>query len=106
MDSIREREEYLTRQDRLRIKFLVERGKVTRIDLVQHEAKVQGQWWPVVRYDMAHGYLHRDVMRPDGTVAEKQAIPYGELGVALTRALDELHRQWSFYRRQFEEWMK
>jgi len=34
MDSIREREEYLTYQDRLRIKFLVERGKVIRIDLV------------------------------------------------------------------------
>jgi len=106
MDSIREREEYLTHQDRLRVKFLVERGKVIRIDLVQYEAEIRGQWWSVVRYDMAHGFLHRDVMRPDRTVAEKQAIPYNELGEALTMALSELHRQWSFYRRQFEEWMR
>jgi hypothetical protein len=106
MDSIREREEYLTHQDRLRIKFLIERGKVIGIDIVQYEAEMQGQWWPVVRYDMAHGYLHRDVVRPDGTVAEKQALPYKQLGAALTMALDELHRQWAFYRRQFEEWMK
>jgi hypothetical protein len=106
MESIKEREEILAHEDRLRIKFAVERGKVIRIDLVQYEAEVHGQWWPVVRYDMAHGYLHRDVMKPDGTVAEKQAIPYGELGEALTVALDELHRQWPFYRRQFEEWMK
>lgn len=106
MDGHREREEYLTHRDRLRIKFLVERGKVTKIDLMQYEAEVQGRWYPVVRYDTAHGYLHRDVMRPDGTIAEKQAIPYRELGEALTTAREELRRQWSFYRRQFEEWMK
>jgi len=106
MARIREREEYLTDRDRLRIKFCVERGKVARIDLVQYEAEIQGRWWPIVRYDMAHGYLHRDVMKPDGTVAEKQVIPYEDLGEALTLARDELRRQWLFYRRQFEEWMK
>jgi hypothetical protein len=106
MDSLREREEYLTHQDRLRIKFVVERGRVNRIDLVQYEAEIHGQWWAVVRYDMAHGYFHRDVVKPDGMVAEKLVIPYRELGEALTMALEELHRQWPFYRRQFEEWMK
>jgi hypothetical protein len=105
MDSAREREEYLTHQDRLRIKFWVEHGVVTKIDLVQYEAALHERWWPIVRYDMAHGYLHCDVMKPDGTVAEKQAIPYRDLGEALTVALDELHRQWPLYRRQFEEWM-
>ncbi len=106
MRSVRERTEYLTHKDRLRVKFTVERGRVTRIDLVQYEAEIQGRWWPVVRYDEAHGHLHRDVMRPDGTVAEKQTVPYEERNEALTEALDELHRQWSFYRRQFEEWVE
>jgi hypothetical protein len=55
---------------------------------------------------MAHGYLHRDVMKPDGTVTEKQTVSYRELSEALTMALEELHRQWPFYRRQFEEWVK
>jgi len=97
MDNIREREEYLTHQDRLRIKFLVGKGKVTSIDVVQYEAEIGGRWWPVVRFDMAHGYFHRDVVKPDGMVAEKLVIPYTELGEALTMALEELHRQWPFY---------
>jgi hypothetical protein len=105
MESIREREEHLTHQDRLRIKFVVEHGKVSSIDLVHYEAELSGHWWPVVRYDMAHGYLHRDVMTPEGTIAEKHEVPYKKLGEALTIAIDELHRQWSFYRRQCEEWM-
>ena len=106
MDSIREREDYLTHRDRLRIKFLVERGEVTKINLVQYEAEIQNRWWPVVRYDMAHGYLHRDLMKPDGTVAEKQTVPYSSLSEALTTILDELYRQWQFYRNQFEGWSK
>ena len=85
MESIREREEHLTHEDRLRIKFVVERGKVSRIDLVQYETEIRGHWWPVVRYDMAHGYFHRDVMKPDGTIVEKQVVPYRELGEALYR---------------------
>jgi hypothetical protein len=106
MDTAKEREEYLTHQDRLRIRFSIERGKVTHIVLVQYEARIQNQWWPVVRYDMAHGYFHRDITKPDGTVAEKQVVPFTDLADALTLALDELHRQWLFYREQFEDWMK
>ncbi len=106
MDDLKEREEYLTHQDRLRIKFFIAGGRVTEINLVQYEAKIRNQWRPVVRYDMAHGYFHRDIMKPDGTVLEKQEIPYKNLSEALTMALDELHRQWLFYRRQFERWTK
>lgn len=106
MERFIERQEMLTHQDRLRIKFVVKRGRVIQFNLVQYEAKIVGQWWPIVRYDMAHGYLHRDVMKPDGTVTEKQTVSYRELSDALTMALEELHRQWPFYRRQFEEWMK
>ena len=55
---------------------------------------------------MAHGYFHRDIVKPDGTIAEKQAIPFKDLADGLTLALNELHRQWLFYRKQFEDWIK
>jgi hypothetical protein len=105
MPTIKERQEYLTHQDRLRIKFLVEQGKVVEINLVQYEAEIQDKWWPIARYDMAHGFFHRDIMSPDGAVVEKQTVPYQKLSDALTLALDELHRQWQFYRHQFEGWL-
>ena len=94
--------EWLTHRDRLRIAFATERGAVTQIVIVQYEAEIGGQWRPLVRYDMAHGYLHRDVIGPEGT-AEKLKTPYTNLGEALQQALEELHRQWGAHRRAYEE---
>ena len=98
-------EELLTHRGRLRVAFATERGEVTQIVIVQYEAEIGGRWRPLVRYDMAHGFLHRDVIGPDGT-EEKLKIPYANLGEALQEALEELHRQWEFYRRVYEERMK
>lgn len=98
-------EEKLTHRDRLRVVFVTEKGKVTEITLVQYEAEIGGKWRALVRYDVAHGYLHRDIMSPDGT-REKLELPYMDLGEALTQVLEEIHRQWEFYRRVYEEKMK
>jgi len=92
-------------ENRIRIRFTTHAGKVTRIEIVQYEAYLAGKWRPLVRYDTAHGYLHRDVMKPDGT-QEKMKIPYTSLSEALTQAIDEIRRQWRFYRRVWEEEMK
>lgn len=47
--------------DRYRLYCVTERGRVT-IFRVQYEAYIDGEWWPVVRYDTAHGFPQRDLM--------------------------------------------
>jgi hypothetical protein len=95
----------LGQRNRLRISFVTERGRVVAIDVIQYEAEIGGRWLALVRYDTAHGYLHRDVMYPDGS-REKLRIPTTDLARALNEAIEELERQWSFYRRVYEERMK
>ena len=47
----------------LRVMFESERGQILRF-VVQLECQFveDGKWTPVVRYDTAHGYAHRDIM--------------------------------------------
>jgi hypothetical protein len=47
--------------DRLRIRIATEKGQVANI-MVQYEANIAGVWREIVRYDCAHGFLHRDVI--------------------------------------------
>ena len=39
--------------------------KVRNVD-VQYEAKFSEVWYPIVRYDYSHGFLHRDIILPGG----------------------------------------
>lgn len=43
-----------------RVRFLVERDRVTEF-VVQLECFIEGKWIPIVRYDTAHGFAHRDL---------------------------------------------
>ena len=49
----------------LRVMFETESGQILRF-VVQLECQFveDGEWIPVVRYDSAHGYAHRDIMHP------------------------------------------
>ncbi len=94
-------QDFDTGTDRLRVHFYTESGTVEAILVVQYEAFIDGEWRPIVRYDEAHGFFHRDILSPSG---EQEKIP--ELaetkGVALTQALDDLKRNWHVYRRSYE----
>ena len=92
----------MTDRDRIRVQFTVRGKQVASLDLVQCEAETNGEWIAIVRYDMAHGYLHRDLILPDGT-REKRAIRYASLADALTQALDYVQKHWEFYRAMYEE---
>jgi hypothetical protein len=96
---------HLTHQNRLRIHFRTGHGEVVRLDVVQYEAEIDGEWLALVRYDCAHGYLHRDIIKPDGS-REKSRVPVTDFTEALDLAIEELERQWRFYRRMYEEAMK
>ena len=65
--------------DRLRIRIVTEKGQVVNI-MVQYEANIAGAWREIVRYDCAHGFLHRDVMLPKGKT-EKQPLSITNLNV-------------------------
>jgi hypothetical protein len=95
--------EYLTPDDRLRYVLTTDRGQVIDF-LLQYETEVGGHFRPVVRYDTAHGALHRDTMDPQGRQLAKQPVSLGpgmSLHQALADAVADLRGSWSQYRAQF-----
>ena len=74
--------------DRLRIKINTEKGKVVDM-VVQYEAKFNEEWHQIVRYDCSHGFLHRDVMFPNGK-KEKHPLNIPELKSALLYAEQDI----------------
>ena len=56
--------------DMLRVRLRTERGLVVQFS-VQDEAMIDDQWLPVVRYDTAPGYAHRDRLDRRGRNIEK-----------------------------------
>ena len=63
---------YLTAEgtDRLRVTARKDRGDILEF-IVQYETVILGEWRPVVRYDTAHGFAHKDMIRADGEVASR-----------------------------------
>ena len=86
--------------DRIRVDFETDRGKVVALPAVQYETQVAGQWQPVARYDTAHGFFHLDLYTARGTV--KYRIFIQDLSQALTFAIDDLKVNWRVYKRRFQ----
>ncbi len=55
--------------DRYRHRHIREKEKIIFFR-VQYETKVGGTWYPVVRYDTAHGFTHRDLLDMKGNVTK------------------------------------
>jgi hypothetical protein len=91
------------KQNRLRIKFYKEKGDVVTL-LVQYEALLENVWTAIVRYDTAHGFLHRDELFPDGS-QRKTPIDM-DLNAGLTFAQFDLKDRWEFFRDRFIRLMK
>jgi len=85
----------------LRVHFEIEHGKVNSF-VVQLECLWKDKWNPVVRYDTAHGFAHRDKMYP-GRKTEKSKIPVRNFNDGLNFAIDDLEANWREYRRRYEE---
>ena len=67
---------------------------------VQLEILHADRWQPVVRYDNAHGFCHRDTIHADGT-QDKTPVYYGDANDTFTRAIDELRENWQAHRARF-----
>jgi len=94
----------LSDQDRKRHEHLTEKGRVLGF-VVQYETRVKNKWMPVVRYDTAHGFSHKDLIDPDGS-KEKILIGAVELSEALTFADNDINENWKRYKDRFLGRMK
>lgn len=70
--------------------------------VVQYEAYLDSRWHPIVRFDTAHGFAHRDLLHPDGRV-DKDPLPWETYNIALTFATHELKANWQQYRQRYAE---
>ncbi|MBI2890991.1 MAG: hypothetical protein HYY13_09440 [Nitrospirae bacterium] len=92
---------WLTDRDRIRHMHSVEKGRVVSF-MLQYERHVRGAWCPVVRYDTAHGYAHKDEY---GATGETTKTRLGKMSFdeALTYAEDDLRANWGEYGKAFAE---
>jgi hypothetical protein len=96
--------EYIIRigpSDRYRHLHISEGGKIMFFR-VQYETRIRDVWYPVVRYDTAHGFAHRDLLNSDGSV-EKTPLFNQDYNDALTFAESDLKINWEYYKRKFLE---
>jgi hypothetical protein len=94
---------YLTAEatDRLRVTARKDKGEILEF-VVQYEALVSEEWRPVVRYDTAHGFAHKDVIRANGEVV-KQPLYFETYNLALTYATLDLKMNWRQYKESLEK---
>jgi len=87
------------RTDRLRFRFIKEKGKVVDL-VVQYEISIEEKWKAAVRYDCSHGFFHRDIIPPDG-LKEKKIIDVPDMNYALLFARQDIEDRWEWYKEQF-----
>ena len=85
--------------DRKRHEHITEKDKVTGF-VVQYETLFKGKWVPIVRYDTAHGYAHKDLLNPDGS-KEKIFLGEADLNEVLTLADIDINENWERYKERY-----
>jgi len=91
----------LSPRDRYRHMHVRARDKIVFFR-VQLETIVGKNWMPVVRYDTAHGFAHRDLLDRRGQV-DKTPLFNQDMNDALTFAENDLKTNWVFYKERFME---
>lgn len=91
-------------EDRLRVSAKKEKGKILGFT-VQYESFIKDKWHPIIRYDTAHGFPHKDVMHPDGFVA-KQPIYFANYNLAFTQAIQDIKILWPWYKESYKREME
>ncbi len=91
-------------EDRLRVSALRRKGRILKF-VVQYEAIMEDEWRPIIRYDTAHGFAHKDIIHYDGK-QEKQPLYFPDLNMAFTFAIQELKISWKWYKMAYEKEME
>jgi hypothetical protein len=79
---------------------LIRRGRHILDYTVQLELWREGNWYPIVRFDNAHGFCHRDTIHPDGS-QDKVAIYRGDANTNFTEAVEYLRDNWPMERERY-----
>jgi len=87
--------------ERLRVTARKDKGEILGFT-VQYETLIFGEWRPVVRYDTAHGFAHKDVIRASGEVV-KQPLFFETYSLAFTFATIDLKMNWKQYKDRLEK---
>ena len=85
--------------DRYRHKHIKKKGRIVYFR-VQYETMIEGKWYPVVRYDMSHGFAHRDLMNMKGE-SVKTPLFFRDYSDTLTFAESDLKINWELYKERF-----
>jgi hypothetical protein len=85
-------EDLLAGEVRLRCVYK-RRGRQVLRFTVQVEVRAGEDWRPIVRYDNAHGFSHRDTIHADGA-QEKTQVFVGDMNATFTYASDDLKANW------------
>jgi hypothetical protein len=64
------------------------------------EIYVKDKWQPIVRYDTAHRFVHKDIIHANGT-SEKLPLHISNFKEALNFSDKDLKANWRMYREQF-----
>ena len=91
-------------ENAVRVQFHLDRDRVVQF-VVQLECFLQSEWIPIVRYDTAHGFAHRDLLHPLHP-AEKKEMPVKDFNAGLTFAMQDLAENWEKYRERYEQWQR
>jgi len=89
----------LSDQDRKRHEHTVDKGRIVGF-VVQYEVLIENEWRPVVRYDTAHGFAHKDLINPDGS-KEKMFLGAADLNEALSLADQDVNENWERYKDRY-----
>ena len=92
----------LSVSDYVRVRLEIEPPRRVVDFTTPHEAIIDGEIYPVVRYDCAHGRPHRDLLDARGRNLDKLwfswSLSYAEI---VQRAFADLRENWQRYRRDF-----
>lgn len=85
----------------IRVRLSTVGGRVMTY-VVQYETTIGGQRVPVVRFDNAHGFPHRDLLDRQGRVIDKRPIAGNPTpGAALNVGQQDIQTHWQRYRAAF-----
>jgi hypothetical protein len=90
--------------DRLRVLLEINKGELINI-VVQYESLIENKWTAIVRYDIEHGFFHRDMITPKGEKI-KTPIDISDLNSATIYAEQDIKDKWEHYKQRYLKGLK
>jgi hypothetical protein len=90
--------------ERLRVKLTINKGRL--VDFVfQYESFINERWQEIVRYDVSHGFFHRDLITSKGEKI-KTRIEMPDIKTSATYAEQDILDKWEFYKTKYLKGLK